>query len=172
MAEADEKREKTELAEKETHILNKLWREGRRQVCGYKLDCPDYTREVKKAFGADIFDRINNLKDTWDTLALAKDMLKTYEEPEPEKAPEPIKPPKLEKNDSDDNGDDNSDSDSGEPADSDGESAEGDEGKDDQVAQGPLLCLGLNLQECLPGWWIGRLGVPGTRAVTLARGRP
>jgi len=63
------------------HPLNKVWIEGRRQNCGYKIDAPDLTEDIKKVFGADFFERLRGLKSTADALELAQDMIEKASEP-------------------------------------------------------------------------------------------
>jgi cobalamin biosynthesis protein CobT len=74
------------------HVMSKFWVEGRRQVCGHEFpERPDFTKEIKAAFGDDVFSRIANAQSSWDSMVIAKELLKKYEEPEPEPRPEPDK---------------------------------------------------------------------------------
>jgi cobalamin biosynthesis protein CobT len=66
------------------HIMTKLWIEGRRRVCGYKLDGPSYENDIKAAFGKDIFDRMKAMgsgkENCMDALELAKQMVETFKQ--------------------------------------------------------------------------------------------
>ena len=89
------------------HILNKLWVEGRRQVCGYEFkSIDDQTGDLKKAFGDDIFDRLKNATSSYDSLEIAKDILKKYEDQKKsQETPDPMAEEGEEQGDNEGEGD-------------------------------------------------------------------
>lgn len=82
------------------NIMMKVFAEGRRHVCGHKIERPDCSAEVLKTFGADFFNKIRNASGILEITDLAEKCLKHLEED-----PEGEEP----------RGDDEEDGDKGEP---------------------------------------------------------